>query len=444
MKDTIRIIGIGIKNASEYLPIRNLAASIATTAPPKDYLAQLNRIYDYFIKHWKYVRDNAHKELVTLSPEAIFRLVIGGDGIGVGAGKGAGDCDCATVAIGAMLESVGFPVRIATTSAKKDGPGALFRHVFPQAFVTNLGWITVDPVLFPHQPFGSISAHSRIAYWDLNGNLLGYNGNVRGLNGNLNGVTEMETINTYPDYSNLLGLSSVEEAGEPMEWSTVGLSKWGHLSPQMGIISAELIPEIRVETSPDMNGFARTPMIELAPEDYKYIEVFKRPYDGMLGLTDEGEPVAYDGLNGFFKRLFRKVKKKVKSVARRIKKGLKAVIRKLPGGKWLLKIAGKIRKVAMKIVRPLVKFVGKYAAKLAPIAALIPGYGPAIAAGLHAAGKIAKMMNKWGVTTVGKKGKVRDLFSKNPKNIKGLQKDLADEARKLQRQKGKRQKVVRR
>lgn len=440
MKATVEIIGRGIRHASEYLPIRNLSAAIATQANPKDYLGQLNSIYDYFVKHWRYVKDNAHKELVTVDPEAVFRLVIGGDGIGVGAGKGAGDCDCATVAIGSMLESIGFPIRIATTSGPNDNPGNLFRHVFPQAFVTGIGWVTVDPVLYPFQPFGAISKHSRIAYWDLNGRLLGHSGNVVNLHGI--GGSEMSTINTYPDYSNLLGLASYDEAGEPDDWGTVGLANWGYLSPQMGIISAEMIPEIRVETSPDMNGLARTPMIELSPEDYKYIQVFKRPYDGMLGLTDEGEPVAYDGLNGFFKRMFKKVKKAVKKVGQRIKKGLKSVIRKLPGGKWLLKIAGKIRKVAMKIVRPLVKFVGKYASKLAPIAALIPGYGPAIAAGLHTAGKIAKLMNKWGVKTVGKKGKVRDLFSKNPKNIKNLQRELAEEAKKLKAQK--RQKIVRR
>ena len=118
-------------------------------------------------------------------------------------------------------------------------------------------------------------------------------------------------------------------------------------------------------------------------------------------------------------------------VRKRIKAGLRKVISKLPGGKTILKIAGKIKKVAMKIVKPLVKFVGKYASKLAPIAALIPGYGPAIAAGLKIAGKVANAMNKYGVKIAGKAGQVRTLVSKDPEAIKRMQKELAIEAQKL-------------
>lgn len=431
MKMTLKEIGNAIKRGSEYLPIRNLSAKLATKAPPKDFLGQLRSVYDYVIKHWRYVKDPAHKELLTASPRAVFKLVLAGDGVGMGYGLGAGDCDCITVGLGAMLESIGFKLRIATTANIKSPPSRMFEHVFIQAYVKPMGWITLDPVLHPYREFGATTSHSRIALWDLNGNLLGYAGNVTG---NLGG-NDMQTLNTYRDYSGMFGFAGVEDAGMPDDWETVGLSEWGYLSPQMGMINGDELPELMVEVSPDMNGLARTPMIELSPEDYQYMKVFRQPYDGMLGLGDDSEVYAYDGLSGFFKRLFKKVRKKVRKVARKIGKGLRKVIRKLPGGKWLLKIAGKIRKVAMKIVRPLAKFVGKFASKLAPIAALIPGYGPAIAAGLHMAGKVAKMMTKYGVKLVGKKGKVRDLFAKKPKNIQAMQKELASEARKLQRRK---------
>ena len=82
----------------------------------------------------------------------------------------------------------------------------------------------------------------------------------------------------------------------------------------------------------------------------------------------------------------------------------------------------------MKIVKPLVKFVGKYAAKLAPIAAFIPGFGPAIAGGLLVAGKIAKTMQKFGVATSGKKGSVRRLKFQNPKAIPAFKAALEREA----------------
>lgn len=432
MRLTLSEIGRAIKGGAEYLPIRNLAAKLATLAPPKDFLGQLQSVYNYVIKNWRYVRDPKHKELLTASPRAVYNLVLAGDGKGLGHGKGAGDCDCITVGLGSMLQSIGFPLRIVTTSPLKSPPSRLFGHVFLQAHVKPHGWITVDPVLHPYKPMGSITPHSRLALWDLNGRLLGYTGNVRGsLSGDLSGGDDMQTLDTYRDYSGMFGFAGVDEGGMPQDWENVGLSEWGYLSPQMGIISGEQIPELQVEVSPDMNGLARTPMIELSPEDYKYMQVVGTPYDGMLGLGDDSEVYVYDGLGGFFKRLFRKARKKVRKLARKIRKGLRSVIRKLPGGKWLLKIAGKIRKIAMKIVRPLAKFVGRYAAKLAPIAALIPGYGPAIAAGLHMAGKIGRLMTKYGVKVVGKPGKVRDLFSKRPKNIKRMQGELALEARRL-------------
>lgn len=365
------------------------------------------------------------------------------DGIGVGLGKGAGDCDCATIAIGAELLATGFPVRIATTADPRAPAGNMFGHVFPQAMVPGLGWITVDPVLHPHRKAFAIAPHSRIAFWDLSGRLLGYSGNVQGSLGNpfINGENNMNygaygqiglPETQWQDLSGFLGLN--ESSAEPQPWESVGLSGWGYLSPTMGYISGDEIPNLPpVEVVPDSMGIARTPMLELAPQDYNYMKVVQHPYDGMMALGDDGTVYQYDGSlgAGFFKRLFRRIKKGVKKIAKKIRKGIRFVISKMPGGKMLLKIADKIHKVAMKFVRPLMKFVGKYAAKLAPIAALIPGYGPAIAAGLRVAGKVANLMNKYGVKLAGKKGKARTLVAKTPEAIKGMQSELAVAAKKL-------------
>jgi len=123
------------------------------------------------------VRDPVSKELLTASPEAIWRLTMAGDGVGVGAGYGAGDCDCVTTALGAVLEAIGFNTRIATTAPIHSRPGRLFGHVFIQARIPKFGWVTVDPVLHPSKSFGAITPHSRIAYWNLDGQLMGYKGN---------------------------------------------------------------------------------------------------------------------------------------------------------------------------------------------------------------------------------------------------------------------------
>lgn len=177
MKATIAFIGNAIKKGSRHLPLRNYSAALASQAPPKDYLNQVKRIYDAFTKTWRYVKDPVSRELVSYSPEALYNLVIGADGKGAGLGFGVGDCDCASAALGAQLESIGIPVRLATTASPKAPMGGTFGHVFIQAKIPRLGWVSVDPVLFPTQPFGATAKHSRIAYWDLNGNLLGAFGN---------------------------------------------------------------------------------------------------------------------------------------------------------------------------------------------------------------------------------------------------------------------------
>lgn len=436
IKKTLSSIGQAILNAAEYLPIRNHAAKVAARAKPKDFIGQLNAVYQDFISRWKYVRDPIHKELVTYSPQAVAGLILGLDGMGAGEGVGVGDCDDATVALGALLSSIGFPVRMATTAAP--GKNKPWSHVFIQAH-TPIGWVSVDPVLHPHAPPLMTAPHSKIAYYDLKGELLGYGNTDRD---NTEGDTMLGNAQ-FQDYSGLYGVGYYQNNPMPQDWETVGLKDFGYLSASMGLISGDEIPPIAVEVMTDAQGFARTPMLELSPSDYKFMQTVRTPYDGMLALGDDGEVYVYDGMGsylgrGWFKRLrkrikkgFQRIRKGVKKIASRIRSGLKKVISKLPGGKTILKIAGKIRKVAMKIVKPLVKFVGKYASKLAPIAALIPGYGPAIAAGLKIAGKVANAMNKYGVKIAGKAGQVRTLVSKDPEAIKRMQQELAIEAQKL-------------
>lgn len=243
-----------------------------------------------------------------------------------------------------------------------------------------------------------------------------------------------------------MGFAGVNDDGqEPIEWGAVGLNNWGWMHgpngrvstvASHGIIDGAMLGGLAVEVDEDDAwgpGTVRTPMLELALDDYIYMNQNGQPYDGMLGLGDTGEVYAYDGSLGFFKKLFKKVKKRVKKVARRVKKGIKKVLKKSRFGRALLKIGGKIHKIAMKVVRPLMKFVGKYAAKLAPIAAMIPGYGTAVAGALMAAGKVANVMKKWGVSTKGKPGKVRGLKFKDPRKLKEFRADLASQAARMAR-----------
>lgn len=435
MRETVRLIGIAIRRGSVYLPLRNHAAALATTAPPKDFLGQAKAIYDHAVDRWRYVKDPVSKELLTFDPHALWQLVLAGDGIGVGLGKGGGDCDCIAAAVGAELEAIGMPVRLGVTAPPSARPGNLFAHVFVQTKVPGYGWVTVDPVLHPHKSFGAFPKASRAAFFDLSGRLIGHRGNVAGrLSGNLKGDPQMlgtiAPLEQWPD----MGLGGV--GAEPEDWRQYGPDDFGAYAETMGIEPLDgvgLAAEVDLELLEGPDGIvrvgARTPILEVTPRDITYVRKHGRPYDGMGAVSDTGAIYAYDGSLGFFSKIFSAAKSVVSKVASAAKK----VISKIPGGKYLIKLGEKIHKIAMKFVAPLSKFVGKYASKLAPVAALIPGYGPAIAAGLYTAGKVANLMNKYGVILKGKKGSVRKLKFKSGSKAKKFRKALKKQARKEKR-----------
>lgn len=379
------------------------------------------------------------RELLTFGPKALATLVLNLDGRGVGRGRGAGDCDCIAAGTGALLESIGIRTRLAVTAPVNAPPGPLMAHIFVQALVPKQGWITVDPVVHPQYGFGHTPDHSRIAYFSLSGQLLGKQGNVTGLAGtNESEDLQMSQYGQIPDLTQWqdYGMGGVDDYNErPEDWRMYGLPQWGAFTEQMGMIDGCGLG-LAAEVTPELYGnkvLARTPMLELTPKDYRYVQVMRRPYNGMMALGDTGALYQYDGLGGFFKRLWRGVKK----VARKVRGGVRKVLKKTRAGRYLIKIGKKIRSVAQKFVRPLARFVGKYAAKLAPVAALLPGYGPAIAAGLYTAGKVANIFNKYDVKLTGKKGKARGLKFKDRKKAKAFKKALKKAAKKEKRRQDK-------
>jgi hypothetical protein len=257
-----------------------------------------------------------------------------------------------------------------------------------------------------------------------------------------------ENIENWGNY----GFGAAEQEmgfGQPVEWGNIGLSNWGWLPTRdgnrvsavgmYGIIDGAQLGGLCLEVDDsDTWGYTesgqplvRTPMIELSLGDYQYMQQNGVPYDGMLALGDTGDVYQYSGLGGFFKKLFKRVKGAIGKVRSKIKKGIRKLLKKSKFGRMLLKVGDKIKKIAMKIVGPLMKFVGKWAGKLAPIAAMIPGYGTAVAAALTVAGKVAKVMQKFGVKTHGAKGSVRTLKLEDPKQLPAFRAELAAEAAKM-------------
>ncbi len=433
---TIRLIGKAIQEGSRYAPLILHARKLAVRAPPKDYLGQVQHIYDDFVKRWRYTYDPVGLETIATSPKALFSLVIAGDGVGLGEGRGGGDCDEAVAGIGALLQAVGFRARLATTSPPHAGPETSYTHIFPQAYVPTVGWMTVDPVLYPKNSCGTIAPHSKVGYWDLNGRLIARDGALPKYLRRREGGLLMGSAEQWQDY----GLSGTD-LEYPDDWREL-MSGFGTYVDTMGYSDGgdyNLVAEV----VPDADGFVRSPMLEFAADDYEYLRYRGRPYDGMVALGDDGEIYQWDGNLGFFKRLFRRVKRRVKKVARKIGRGVKRFIKKLPGGKYLVRLGRKILKVSMKLVRPLAKYVGKYAKYLAPVAALIPGVGPAVSAGLYTAGKVANLMNKYGVRFIpGPKG-VKQLKFRKPSQAAAFKKALKRAAAKEQARRVRRPRRVR-
>lgn len=449
LRETIRYIGRAIRDGSQYLPIRNHSAGLASRAPAKDYPGQVAQIYDDFTRRrWRYVKDPVETELLAGTGKAIWSQIFGADARP--GERGVGDCDEATEALGAALYSIGMPVRIATIA--KPRSRGLFQHVFPQAYIPRLGWVSVDAVGYPTRALGWTPPHSRIALWNLDGNLglargrfprqfrEMFYGDVAGAgrdfgaddeSGRESGGIGMNYDQEFPDYGlERYGFAGTDNA-EPVDWADEGLLGFGAYQ-YYGLIDGsrsmlmEYDEDDEIETA--TGPLVRTKMLEMSPTDIDYVRQYGCPRPQSVALADDGEvyqwvPGTVDGGlgRGFFRKIFRRVKKRVRKgvrrMARRLKRRAKALIKKLPGGKYLLKLHKKLHKVAMKLVRPLTKFVGKYAKKLAPIAALIPGYGPAIAGALYTAGGIASLLRKHGIKT-DKKGRPKFKSGKQAKMFK--------------------------
>lgn len=322
------------------------------------------------------MRDPLGTELVVTSGPALMGLVLGDNSP---TGLGVGDCDEACTFLGAAARSIGFPVRIVTSI----GPGKRnFSHVYPEIQVDRLGWIPFDAVVFPRAGFGEEPRATFRQRWTLEGVPINTEG-ARPMLG------EAESMYDYglENY----GLAGTDGA-EPDDWATYGLLGFGSLAGEMGILPGlGLLAEVEED---EITGLARTPMIEVNPSDFRYLQTYGAPYHGMLALGDDGSVYQYDGLNGFFSKIFSGAKGLVKGA---LKVGRK-IISKLPGGKYLIKLHDKLHGVAMKLIKPLAKIVPpSLVKKVAGVAAIIPGYGPVISAALYTGGEVLQMAKKYGV-----------------------------------------------
>jgi len=224
-----------------------------------------------------------------------------------------------------------------------------------------------------------------------------------------------------------LGLAGKDSETMPDRWETAGLNGFGSYADNLGIIDGYSMNGF-AEVELDGDEMVMTPIIEVDPANFSYLKKYGKPYQGMQGLGEDGATYSYvpseDGLSGIWSR----IKKGSRKVRRRIKKRARKIIKKIPGGKYALRFARKAKRVALKVVKPVLRKIAKYAKYIAPIAAIIPGIGPAITAGLIATGKVAQIASKMGVFQSKKTGKLK---FKNPQQKRRFQLVMQRESRRL-------------
>jgi len=245
----------------------------------------------------------------------------------------------------------------------------------------------------------------------------------------------------------LAGIDSYETTGAPVSWNdeVEPLFGQGDFIEELGYIGDASNVEIIMEDD-DFDGDEYiTPMLEFAPMDYQMIKNNGGiPLVGMEAISDLGDLYEYvpvPTLDGRLRRAFKRLRKRVRRRFVKIGRGIKRAIKKTRFGRAIIRLGKKIVSVSKRIIKKIAPIVGKWCTRLAPLAAMIPGFGPAISGVMLAVGTAATLIHKYGgkvVDIIGtiKKGDTKGLAMGaikgiTPANKKRLARDLVAEAKKI-------------
>jgi transglutaminase-like putative cysteine protease len=104
---------------------------LAQAVRAKDYKGEIKALFEWVQQHVRYTKDPYAVEVLH-TPRRMLELR-------------AGDCDDMSMVLGALLESIGHPVRIVLTGSRPDRP-RLFTHVYIEAFCRGR-WIPLDATM---------------------------------------------------------------------------------------------------------------------------------------------------------------------------------------------------------------------------------------------------------------------------------------------------------
>lgn len=132
LKTVEHIINL-VKQGAKDFWVRQTAIDIlfANGIPPKDYLGEIETLFEWVKNNVRYTRDIHRVELLH-TPRRMLELR-------------AGDCDDMTILLGSMLKSIGHPVRLALVgfNPKKK---KLFSHIYLEVSYKGR-WIPLDPTM---------------------------------------------------------------------------------------------------------------------------------------------------------------------------------------------------------------------------------------------------------------------------------------------------------
>lgn len=135
---TVRHVTDLIKQGAKDFGVRQTAISILRRreVKPKDYIGEIKALFEWVQQNIRYTKDTYRVEVLH-TPQRMLELR-------------AGDCDDMTILLGALLESIGHPVRLVLTGPDGLRP-ELFSHIYLEVSLRGR-WIPLDATM-PH-PMG--------------------------------------------------------------------------------------------------------------------------------------------------------------------------------------------------------------------------------------------------------------------------------------------------
>jgi transglutaminase-like putative cysteine protease len=145
---TVELIAYLVREGAKDFGVRQNAIEILRQCEikPKDYLGEVRALFEWVKCNIRYTRDIYRVELLHTAQRMLELR--------------AGDCDDMTILLGAMLISIGHPVRL-VLAGFNPRRGNLFTHIYLEAFYKGW-WIPLDPTVKRPMGWAPPAVHKQI------------------------------------------------------------------------------------------------------------------------------------------------------------------------------------------------------------------------------------------------------------------------------------------